>query len=70
MGMYFAIAGGVIHKLFTWSDFNKKIFQKMSFLQYVTMQMFLTIMMLLPIKILIRHLFRIKYIWVTPWFNL
>jgi hypothetical protein len=26
-------------------------------------------MLLLPIKILIRHLFRIKYIWVTPWFN-
>jgi len=70
MGIYFAVAGGVIHKLFTWSDFNKKIFQKMSFLQYMTMQAFLTIMMLLPIKILIRHLFRIKYIWVTPWFNL
>ena len=34
------------------------------------MQAFLTIMLLLPIKILIRHMFRIKYIWVTPWFNL
>jgi hypothetical protein len=39
-------------------------------LQYMTMQAFVTIMMLLPIKILIRHLLRIKYIWVTPWFNL
>jgi hypothetical protein len=70
MGIYFAVAGGVVHILFTLSDWNKKIFKKMTFLQYITMQAFLTIMMLLPIKILIRHLFRIKYIWVTPWFNL
>jgi len=70
MGIYFGLAGGVVHKLITWNDFNKKIYQKMTFLQYMTMQVFLTIMMLLPIKILIRHLFRIKYIWVTPWFNL
>jgi hypothetical protein len=26
-------------------------------------------MLALPLKILIRLLFRIKYIWVTPWFN-
>ncbi len=70
MGIYFAVAGAAVHKLFTWSDLNKKIYQKMTFLQYMTMQVFLTTMMLLPIKILIRHLLRIKYIWVTPWFNL
>jgi len=26
-------------------------------------------MLSLPIKILIRLLFNIKYVWVTPWFN-
>jgi len=24
----------------------------------------------LPIKILIRLLFHIKYLWITPWFNI
>jgi hypothetical protein len=34
------------------------------------MQVFLVIMLSLPIKILLRQLFRIKYVWVTPWFNI
>jgi hypothetical protein len=27
-------------------------------------------MLALPLKILFRLMFRIKYIWVTPWFNI
>jgi len=27
-------------------------------------------MIALPIKILIRLLFNIKYVWITPWFNI
>ena len=41
----------------------------MSLLQYVVMQMFLIIMLSLPVKIMLRLVFRIKYVWVTPWFN-
>jgi hypothetical protein len=41
----------------------------MSLLQYVTMQALLITMLALPIKIILRLLFRIKYVWVTPWFN-
>jgi hypothetical protein len=33
------------------------------------MQIFLVIMLSLPVKILLRLMFRIKYVWVTPWFN-
>ena len=69
MALYFVVAGGFFHKLINWTPFNRKIYERMSFLQYATLQVFLIIMLLLPIKILIRHLFRIKYIWVTPWFN-
>ncbi|HTS70299.1 MAG TPA: cytochrome C [Terriglobia bacterium] len=69
MGFYAAVAGYGFHKLITWRGFNRKIFERMSILQYLTLQIFLVIMLLLPIKILIRHLFRIKYIWLTPWFN-
>jgi len=81
-GLYGAVAGRFIHKLIagqslvvgTWKlikeqPFNQKIFKRMSLLQYVVMQTFLIIMLSLPIKILARLLFRIKYVWVTPWFN-
>jgi len=69
MGLYFAVGGYGLHKIITATAFNRKVYERMSFLQYATMQVFLIMMLLLPIKILIRHLFRIKYIWVTPWFN-
>jgi hypothetical protein len=42
----------------------------MSLLQLVTMYTFLIFMMSLPIKILLRLVFTIKYIWVTPWFSI
>ena len=70
VGAYMAIAGFGIHKLITLTEFNRKIHQRMNLLQYVTMQVFLIVMLTLPIKILLRLVFRIKYIWVTPWFNI
>jgi len=69
MALYVGVAGYGFHKLITRKGFNRKIYERTSLIQYVTMQAFLIIMLLLPIKILIRHLFRIKYIWLTPWFN-
>ena len=42
----------------------------MSLLQYAVMQMFLILMLLLPVKMLVRLVFRIKYVWITPWFNI
>src|ERR1017187_1263462 len=42
----------------------------MSVLQYVVMQVFLVVMLALPVKILARLMFRIKYIWVTPWLHM
>ena len=48
---------------------SRKIYARMSLLQYATMQIFLIVMLALPVKILLRLLFRIKYVWVTPWFN-
>jgi uncharacterized membrane protein len=70
MGLYFAAAGYGFHKLITRKGFNRKIYERMGVLQYVTLQIFLIMMLLLPIKILLRHMpYPIKYIWITPWFN-
>lgn len=70
VGLYMALAGWGIHKLITLTAFNRKIYQRMNLLQYLTMQFFLIAMLSLPVKILLRLLFRINYVWVTPWFNL
>jgi hypothetical protein len=69
VGAYFAAAGWGSHKLITLTEFNRKIYQRMNLLQYLTLQLFLVLMLSLPIKILARLVFRIKNVWVTPWFN-
>src|SRR5258706_13012758 len=66
----YAIAAAIgVHKLVKSTPLSRKIYARMSLLQYVTMQIFLIVMLALPVKILIRLLFRIKYVWITPWFN-
>jgi cytochrome b/b6/petD-like protein len=70
VGGYTVGAAWLIHKLITYTPFNRKIYQRMSLLQYVTMQVFLIVMLALPVKMILRLLFRVKYVWVTPWFNI
>lgn len=68
--LFYLLAGWGVHKLCTLTAFNRRIFQKMSLLQYLTLQVFVVTMLALPAKILLRLLFRIKYVWITPWFNI
>ncbi len=70
VGAYFVVAGFGIHSLVTRKGFNRKIYERMSLIQYLTMQVFLILMLALPIKILIRLAFNIHYVWITPWFNI
>ncbi len=71
VGIFFVVFGWITHKLVTWDKFEKKIFQRTSLLQYLVFQFFaITILWALPAKLLIRQLFRIKYVMVTPWFNI
>jgi hypothetical protein len=40
-------------------------------LQYLTFQFFaITILVGLPAKMLLKLLFRVKYVLITPWFNI
>ena len=52
------------------TEFSRKIYKRMSLLQLVTMYTFLILMFSLPLKILLRLIFTIKYVWVTPWFSI
>ncbi|MBV8206180.1 MAG: cytochrome C [Acidobacteria bacterium] len=67
-GGYYLLGGLVVHSLFKRT--NGKDYQRMSFLQYSTMMFFFLTMMGLPIKMFLRLLLNIKYVWVTPWFNI
>ena len=68
---FFAGSAWLIHKFVTHSSFNRKIYERTSILQYVTFQIFaITILFGLPAKMLLRLLFRVKYVLITPWFNI
>ena len=67
--LYVAVFGFLTHKLIVWTEFNKKIYARMTLLQYLTLQTLLLSMWALPLKIALRLLFRVKYVWVTPWFS-
>ena len=69
VGGFVAVSGYACHRLITATEFSRKILGRMSLLQYAILQGLLIIMLALPVKIAARLLFRIKYVWVTPWFN-
>ena len=69
VGGYFLVAGAGLHMLITLTEFSRKIYKRMNLLQYLTLQFLVITMLALPVKIFLRLLFRIKYVWVTPWFN-
>ena len=67
---FYGASAWAIHVLVTRSSLNKKIFERTSLIQYLTFQFFaITILVALPVKMLLRLMFRIKYVLVTPWFN-
>jgi hypothetical protein len=67
--IYFLVAGYAMFRVMTWTPFARKIFQRMTLLQILTTNIVMVFMLSLPIKILLRLLLRIKYVWVTPWFS-
>jgi hypothetical protein len=68
VGAYVGVSSLLFHKLFV--KFKPREYARMNFIQYGLMQFFMISMMALPLKVLLRLLFRIKYVWVTPWFNI
>ena len=67
VGGFYAIGGFVLHSFFRRN--NPKDYKRMSLLQYSIMMFFVLTMFALPIKMALRLMFHIKYVWITPWFN-
>src|SRR4030095_6773395 len=61
-------------KLWAWAKepdpFEEKLLANTSLLQYATFQFFaISVLLAMPVKLFLRLVFTIKYVWVTPWFN-
>ncbi|HET7184464.1 MAG TPA: hypothetical protein VFI82_07245 [Terriglobales bacterium] len=65
---YFAVGGFVMTALFRRR--MPKDWKRMSLIQYQITMGLMLIMLALPIKILLRLALHIKYVWITPWFNI
>ena len=70
VGLYFLVSGWICHRFLVWNDFTQRIYSQMTLTQYLIFQLFMTTMISLPVKMVLRLLFRIKYVMVTPWFNI
>lgn len=68
VGAYAVVSGGLFHVLFT--KYAANAYRLMNIWQYATLVGLFVMMAAMPIKIILRLVFRIKYVWVTPWFNI
>ncbi len=51
-------------------EFERKLLASTSLLQYMTFQFFaVSVLLAMPVKLFLRLVFTIKYVWVTPFFN-
>jgi cytochrome b/b6/petD-like protein len=69
VGIFVVVSAYFIHWLMMRTDFSRKIYKRMTLLQIITVQAMLIPMVALPVKILLRLVLRVKYVWVTPWFT-
>jgi hypothetical protein len=71
LALFYCVAGTAIHKLVTRTPLDRRIFERTSLLQYAIFQFFaITILAGLPMKMILRLVFRIQYVVITPWFNI
>ena len=71
IGAFYAGAARCLHWLVTRSSLDRTVYERTSRLQYLVFQAFaITILAGVPAKVLLRLLFRIKYVLITPWFNI
>lgn len=66
--LFFAVGCGLFHVLF--KKFAANAYRLMNIYQYATVMLLFVMMMGLPAKIIARLVFRIKYVMVSPFFNI
>jgi hypothetical protein len=61
--------GGMVWPYKYWQKKNPELLQQLGMIRYVTIVFLFITMMSIPIKMILRLIFLIKYVWITPWFN-
>jgi hypothetical protein len=69
-GLFFVVASYAMHRLCMATEFSRKIYSRMTLLQIILLNQLLVLMLSLPIKMVLRLVFNIKYVWVSPWFSI
>ena len=60
---------GMLYPLKYWKKNNPELLAQLGMIRYnIIMFLFIT-MMSVPIKMVLRLVFLVKYVWITPWFN-
>ena len=49
---------------------SSKFIQELGLVRYIVVSFLFLTMLALPIKMILRWVWNIKYIWVSPWFNI
>ena len=68
MVAYVGILGAISHAAF--KKFMPDMLARLSNVQYITLMQMWILFWLLPVKMVLRLGFTVKYLWVTPWFNI
>ena len=68
LGGFVAVTSALFHRFFTKA--KPEAYAKMNIIQYATVQFFVITMISLPVKMVLWHMFKIKYVLQLPWFNI
>ncbi len=66
--LYFGL--GMLMPYYYWKKNHSDFLKKLGMTRYIIISSLFWIMIGLPIKIILRLAMNVKYIWVTPWFNI
>jgi len=65
---YYFLGIRIPYRIMQWR--KSVVLEKLGFVKYSIVAFLFLTMMSLPIKVILRLVFHVKYIWVTPWFNI
>ena len=63
------LIGGMIAPYRYWKKNNPELLAQLGMIRYVIIMFLFITMMAIPIKMVLRLVFLIKYVWITPWFS-
>ncbi len=63
------LIGGMVWPYMYWKKNHPEFLTQLGMVRYITIVFLFINMMSIPIKMVLRLVFLIKYIWITPWFN-